>query len=167
MRLSCPGCGAVYEAPIASVGPAGRLVECGACGRRWRAFAAEGEASAPDAPPSPAPALPVFAPATGAAPARGTTRAEPGPAPGLPAVQPAIVEFEADEPARSGGAFMAGFALVASAALIALVIYARHDGLIAAAPALADPLTVYADWVDARRADLRDAVDALRGRIGG
>jgi hypothetical protein len=62
---------------------------------------------------------------------------------------------------------MAGFALVASAALIALVVYARHDGLAAAAPALTDPLTAYADWVDARRADLRDAVEALRIRIGG
>jgi predicted Zn finger-like uncharacterized protein len=152
MRLSCPGCGALYEAPLASIGPAGRLVECGACGRRWRAFgdAAGGPivaaSLAPQTPPEPEAAAP--------------------PAP-VPPPAPAAAAAAAEEPSRSGGAFMAGFALVASAALVAVVVYARHDGLAAAAPALSDPLAVYAEWVDARRADLREAVDALRGRIGG
>lgn len=156
MRLSCPGCGAVYEAPLTSVGPAGRLVECGACGRRWRAFPPDEAATAP-APAAAQPSAP-------AVPATAAARSEPGPPPPL---RRTATETADPEPARSGGSFMAGFALVASAALIALVVYARHDGLAAAAPALTDPLTVYADWVDARRADLRDAVEALRAQIGG
>jgi predicted Zn finger-like uncharacterized protein len=159
MRLSCPGCGAVYEAPLASVGPAGRLVECGACGRRWRAFspAASGLVPAPDD-------AALTAAVAAAAPAPDSAPADPGPPPNL---YPVVAETADAEASRSGGAFMAGFALVATAALIAVVVYARHEGLAAAAPALTDPLAIYAEWVDARRAELREAVEALRARIDG
>jgi predicted Zn finger-like uncharacterized protein len=156
MRLSCPGCGAVYEAPIASIGPAGRLVECGACGRRWRAFPTVDVAAA--APSAVGPAL---------APAPVSATVEPGSATqARPGVPPALATSE-PEPPRSGGAFMAGFALVASAALIGVVVYARHDGLAAAAPAFGDAVTAYAGWVDARREDLKAAVAALRAGAGG
>ncbi|HVG48205.1 MAG TPA: zinc-ribbon domain-containing protein [Rubellimicrobium sp.] len=35
MRLICPNCGAQYEVPSEAIPPAGRDVQCSACGRTW------------------------------------------------------------------------------------------------------------------------------------
>lgn len=39
IRLICPGCDAEYRLPPDAIPPAGREVECSACGRVWTAFA--------------------------------------------------------------------------------------------------------------------------------
>ena len=106
MRITCPSCKAVYETPAEALGPAGRVVECSACGARWlqpapdEAFApAPGTAAGPEIPglsaaaeslaelrrpaPAPRPAAPApEAPAAEAAQVREPAAiSEPMPAP--------------------------------------------------------------------------------------
>jgi predicted Zn finger-like uncharacterized protein len=44
--IACPNCGTRYQVPHATIGPAGREVQCAQCGKPWHATA--------DAPPPPA-----------------------------------------------------------------------------------------------------------------
>lgn len=44
MRLICPNCGAQYEVPPEAIPPAGRDVQCSACGRTWFEKPPEGPA---------------------------------------------------------------------------------------------------------------------------
>ncbi|MFD2440012.1 zinc-ribbon domain-containing protein [Paracoccus kondratievae] len=41
MRLTCPRCAAQYEIAESAIPPAGREVECSACGHVWRQARAE------------------------------------------------------------------------------------------------------------------------------
>lgn len=68
-------------------------------------------------------------------------------------------------PARSrrGGAFMAGFALVALLALAAAVVYLKRDDIAVAVPAAAGPLDAYGELVDRGRLSLARLAETARG----
>ncbi|MEE3099028.1 MAG: zinc-ribbon domain-containing protein [Pseudomonadota bacterium] len=55
MRVTCPSCKAVYEAPDDELGAGGRRVECSACGEQW--FQAGPELAAFDPAPSRMPGM--------------------------------------------------------------------------------------------------------------
>lgn len=61
IRLICPGCAAEYRVPDSAIPPAGREVECSACGKVWNATPrldlADFQAPAPAEPPADLPRL--------------------------------------------------------------------------------------------------------------
>jgi predicted Zn finger-like uncharacterized protein len=172
MRLICPACKSVYEAPDSAITASGRMVRCSTCGAEWVARA--------PAPPrgAPAPLLRRPQPETrdgpsevGAPPAPAAAENAPGETRRATAASPAegradalirSLETEPAPQAATGGPFMAGFAAVALLALAAVAIYARQDDLARAIPAIAGPLGDYAALVDRAREALADGVAGLR-----
>ncbi|MDF2233492.1 zinc-ribbon domain-containing protein [Albimonas sp. CAU 1670] len=107
MRVTCPNCSAVYEAPDSALGVGGRRVECSACHHQWfqpgpelegmesgastlpgmsEAARSLSDLSAPEPDPAPAPPPePAFAPEPAASGSRLRTGEAPRPArPGAP-----------------------------------------------------------------------------------
>jgi predicted Zn finger-like uncharacterized protein len=192
MRLICPACKTVYEAPDSAITASGRMVRCSSCGAEWTARppAPPRGAIAPllrktpaDVREAPSQAAPPFGPEAERRAAAAPEAAGPGPAgdaavgPRPRAPQPAAaaspvearadalirsLETEAAPQAASGGAFMAGFATVSLLALAAVAVYARQDDLARALPAIAGPLADYAAFVDQAREALADGVAGLR-----
>lgn len=62
ISLICPGCDAEYRLPEAAIPPAGREVECSACGRVWMAHGHQGHGPRDQRPAMPRPAAPPAAP---------------------------------------------------------------------------------------------------------
>lgn len=171
MIITCPACGARYDAPDDAVPEAGRMVRCSACRAEWL-VAGDRAAPAPQAPEPPAPAsATVPTPPAGEAPARPApqpARAETaatGPAAAAapaPAALSATLEDDEPDPApRRRGGFMAGFALSTVAGLAAIGVYARHEAIAALAPQLAGPLARYVAAVDRARDMLAQAAASL------
>ncbi|MFN3615451.1 MAG: zinc-ribbon domain-containing protein [Rubrimonas sp.] len=161
MRVTCPACGAQYAPPEGSIPPEGRAVRCSSCKAEWRV---QGEPAAAPAPPAPVAPEAAPEPAIAVAAPRDDVSA-PDPAvvpPSQPPRRAAAVEMSASlEPEASGGgsAFMAGFATVSLLALAAIAVYANHQAVAEAIPALADPLERYAGAMDAARAWLARSLD--------
>ena len=76
MRVTCPNCSAVYEAPDAALGVGGRRVECSACGQQW--FQPGPELEAMESGPSTMPGL-----SDAARELSALSETTPAPAPGL------------------------------------------------------------------------------------
>jgi len=191
MIITCPACGARYDAPDDAIPEAGRMVRCSACRAEWLA-PADRAAPAPPTPepptpepptpeppgpeaPSPEPPADAAAPApfppagVGRAPtAPGPARAATGPttpaaaaAPAPAALSATLEDDEPDTAPRRRGGFMAGFALSTVAGLAAIGVYARHEAIAAVAPQLAAPLARYVAAVDRARDLLTQAATAL------
>jgi predicted Zn finger-like uncharacterized protein len=150
MRVTCPACGAQYAPPEGSIPPEGCAVRCSSCKAEWRV---QGE-------PPMAPAAATVAPeAVETPPLRAAIAADPDPVvvpPAQPPRRASVREMTASfepEPETSGGgsAFMAGFATVTLLALAAIAVYANHQAVADAIPALAGPLERYAEAMDAAR----------------
>jgi Meckel syndrome type 1 protein len=84
MRVTCPSCHAVYEAPDAEIGAGGRVVECSACGARWMQPGAAAEPPR-DAPKTTVPGLAAAAESMAALRASRSAVAAPQEAPETPA----------------------------------------------------------------------------------
>lgn len=165
MRVTCPACGAQYAPPEGSIPPEGRAVRCSSCKAEWRVEGAPAEPPVA-APPAagavvaahPAPVgveTPVpSAPVSQVAP---VCRAVSEPAvapPSQPPRRAAVGDMTASletEPSGGGSGFMAGFATVTLLALAAIAVYANHQAVADAIPALAGPLQTFVSAMDAAR----------------
>ncbi len=85
MRVTCPSCHAVYEAPDAEIGVGGRVVECSACGARWMQPGPDAEPVADPAGRSAVPGLAAAAADMAALRSRSDESAAPAAAPDAPA----------------------------------------------------------------------------------
>ena len=100
MRITCPSCRAVYDAPDEAFGPGGRVVECSGCGARWLQPAPEFAEAEVASGPAPS-AIPGLAAAAGAL--RELERPEPAAEPASAVAQiadPAPAADTAPAPAR-------------------------------------------------------------------
>lgn len=109
MRVTCPSCHAVYEAPDAEIGVGGRVVECSACGARWMQPGPDAEPVADPAGRSAVPGLAAAAADMAALRGRREEATQLAAVPDAPAEEtpvdaapdPEVSEAETDEdPAR-------------------------------------------------------------------
>lgn len=150
MLLTCPACSARYEVPATVLPVAGRVVRCSACHAEWLA---RPETPAPR-PVPPVPEVPLVTAPVVAAPARAMP---------VEATARALSRTLEDGPEPySGGGFVAGFATVTVAVVLALTVYIKHGALAEAWPVLSAPLAQYVAVVDAGRAELERLMAQLR-----
>jgi predicted Zn finger-like uncharacterized protein len=131
MILTCPSCAQRYRLPPGSIGPAGRMVRCRACGHQWHAppeTVASASEAVVDAPPPPPPPPPAPEPPA-AAP-------QPPPQPKVePAPLPPPVTGPGQRRERGGGA-VAWLSLLLLV-LVAAALYLGRHRIVEALPALA------------------------------
>lgn len=98
MRVTCPSCQAVYDAPDDALGAGGRRVECSACGEQW--FQPGPELAAFEPTGSRMPGMEAAAESLSGLRDPEPTLADPAPAPAPPDPVPA----SASEPPAAGSA---------------------------------------------------------------
>lgn len=155
MLITCPACDARYRASDAHFPATGRAVRCSACNAEWTVW--------PDAPGA---APPVASDGAAVAPEPESIPAEFFALPSEPTPPPDAQfarSLEAPEESRGAGGFLWGFAAAAALAVAAVLTYARHAEIAAAAPQLAGALDAYVVAVDALRARLAEIAEGVRG----
>jgi len=183
MRLTCPNCGARYEAPDAMIPPEGRNVQCSDCGTTW--FQA---GRRDDAPPG---AARVAGDAqAGAADARPPRREiDPGALnilreeaereARLRAGRPATVETPTESPPSEppdadhrGGrrarrpSLRAGLISIAVLAIVGAALHGNADAVADMAPWAEPHVRRFEGWVNAGLGWLDDMARTLAGPVG-
>lgn len=72
------------------------------------------------------------------------------------------MSLDDETPARQGGGFLAGFAVVTLLVLVSVTVYIKHAEIADAVPSLDAPLQRYVALVDEGRVALAEAVVRLR-----
>jgi predicted Zn finger-like uncharacterized protein len=170
MRLTCPTCGAEYEAFDGMIPAAGRHVQCTACHTRWFVHAPQRQKVSEEqiltrleARPRPV-LVPVADPRARAASEDNLDLQsdEPEPAaPRLDLAEAGTVPTLAPPPPRSR--FLRGMLIVLVPALVAFGAYRYHGEIASRFPEAEPALDGYTGFVDDLRDEVQGQIDAFRG----